>query len=82
MKKVKTMMMLKWFLCEKSNQSLLVKKIKSLKRRKKKSQNNELLGIISTDSCTHKVNRDKEPKTLYRLPEKKTCDNCSSKASV
>ena len=76
-------MIFKWFLSEKSNQSLLVKRIKSLKRRRKKSQNkHKLLGIISIDSCTHKVNRDKEPKTLYRLPEKKTCDNCSSKASV
>ena len=59
MKKVKTIMMLKWFLSEKSNQSLLVKKSKSLKRRRKKSQNKpKLLGIISIESCTHKVNRD------------------------
>ena len=52
-------MMLKWFLSEKRNQSLLLRKTKSLKRRRKKSQNkHKLLGIISIDSCTHKVNRD------------------------
>ena len=58
MKKVKTIMIFKWFLSEKSNQSLLVKRTKSLKKRRKKSQNNKLLGIISIDSCTHKIHRD------------------------
>ena len=74
--KVKTIMMFRWFLSKKSNLSLLVKRTKQLKRRRKKSQNElKLLGIISIDSCTHKVNREQEYKTLYRPLEMKTYDN-------
>ena len=66
-------MIFKWFLSKKSNQSLLVQKTTSLKRRRKKNQNViQLIGIMSFDSCLNKINRDQESKTLYRLPEMKT----------
>ena len=74
--KVKTSMMFKWFLSKKSSLSLLVKRTNWLKRRRKKSQNElKLLGIISIDNCTRKVNREQESKTLYRPLEMKTYDN-------
>ena len=80
MKKVKSKMIFKWFLGEKSSQSLLVKKTKSLKRRKKKSQSEQQpIDKTSMGNRDHKIKRDQESKTLYKLPEMQTIEDCESK---